>query len=257
MKSLEHMIYDILIEGIGVQGSDKPMGVQGGFSSSFASWKKNSRVNIKRDTFQQKNAAPIASFEGGRDRKTPVPVQGDAATVGDLSARGAAQEGGKNPYRSIRTKLKEMNDLQTRRPSKYMNDMRLAEDDADSITMNKKKKTENGEMINKPSDQTEQPHQPSTLDTLKKAYHDAMGGISSMFTPPASPTNKEKVPGVTQPEDMVPPKYSGKPQPPNWKSPTPSQPESLVPPSASSQTRHSSGSRKRILQSSLGLGSLT
>jgi hypothetical protein len=110
MRSLESLIYDILTENkikedIGVGGSDKPIGVQGGFSGSFSSRHPNSSIAKKRKTAQQQNAAPIASFESGKNTKNPVPNQGDATSIGDLSARGASESG---KYKSIKTKLKEI-----------------------------------------------------------------------------------------------------------------------------------------------------
>ena len=119
MRSLESLIYDILVkqnninEDIGVQGTDKPTGPQGGFSGSFSSRHPNSTINRKRKAAQQKNAAPLASFESGSSKKnniTPVPNVGDAPSVAELSARGASESG---KYKSIRTKLKEIREQTT------------------------------------------------------------------------------------------------------------------------------------------------
>ena len=173
MKSLEHLIYDILLddnqrlsmEDIGVIGRDKPVGMpQGGFSPSFSSFHPNSTVNRKRNAAQQKNAQPIASFESGNNKKvikTLVPNQGDAQTVGDLSARGAAQEGGKNPYKSIKTKLKEM----------Y-----FVEDDTNTIV---KKKTTQGQL----------PSKEDNPQDIKNSYHDLMSNLSQLSEPKKSSTD--------------------------------------------------------------------
>ena len=163
MKSLEHLIYDMLInqrmqEDIGVIGSDKPVGMPaGGFSPSFSSRHPNSTINRKRNAAQQKNAAPIASFESGggkRNNINPVPNQGDAPSVGDLSARGAS-EGGKKIYKSIRTKLKEMQEIL------------IVEQDENNTTTIKKKKPDDDNPVNPPQ-------QPSTVDAIKNTFHDAM-----------------------------------------------------------------------------------
>jgi hypothetical protein len=161
MKSLEHLIYDILKENIGVIGTDKPSGPQGGFSASFSTRRPTTIINRKRNAAQQKNANPIASFESGRNNI--VPNQGDATTVGDLSARGAAQESGKQPYKSIRTKLKEM----------Y-----FVEDDKNT-TIVKKTKTN---------------QQPSTVD-VKNTYHDTMSNNLSKLSEP-----KKTIPDLSNTE---------------------------------------------------------
>jgi hypothetical protein len=185
--SPEHVIYNILLkniqEDIGVIGRDKPVGMpQGGFAPSFSSFHPNTTINRKRNASQQKSASPIASFEsgGGKNTRNIVPNQGDAPSVGDLSARGAS-ESGKN--KSIRTKLKEMNDAY------------FVEDDTNTTNTTVKNKTKSGNVANKPS----------TASDIKNLYHDTMGNLSEP---------KKKIPDFSNTEvlgtPLIPFPFAGK-----------------------------------------------